>query len=54
MLNCLFFFESKGSTFFLVSMSSLGIKVTILSKAISKPLDKLGASSISLFAIKPI
>ena len=42
------------STFFLVSFISPGKKETILNKAISKPLDKLGAISISLFASRPI
>ena len=42
------------STFFLVSFTSPGKNETILNKAISKPLDKLGAISISRLAIKPI
>ena len=42
------------STFFLLSLTSPGRNETILSKAISKPLDRLGAINKSRLAIRPI
>ena len=43
-----------AETQLLVSVNSLGIKDAILNNAISNPPERLGASSISRFAINPI